>query len=47
MTKKDCGRTTRGEPLTDEIVEKLAAKAEAGFDVDEILRRRGGALTNG
>ncbi len=32
------GRTSSGEPVTDELVEKLAAKAEAGFDVDEILR---------
>ena len=42
MAKKDYGRTRRGEPITDELVEQLAAKAEAGFDVDEILRRRGG-----
>lgn len=40
--KKDYGRAASGEPVTDELVEKLAAKAEAGFDVDEILRRRGG-----
>ena len=40
--KKDYGRTASGEPVTDELVETLAAKAEAGFDVDEILRRRGG-----
>ena len=42
MAKKDYGRTRGGEPITDELVEQLAAKAEAGFDVDEILRRRGG-----
>lgn len=42
MAKKDYGRTRRCEPITDELVEQLAAKAEAGFDVDEILRRRGG-----
>lgn len=41
MTKKDCGRTASGEPITDELVEKLASKAEAGFDADEIIRRRG------
>ena len=42
MAKKDYGRTQSGEPITDELVEKLAAQAEAGFDVDEIIRRRGG-----
>jgi hypothetical protein len=42
MAKKDYGRTRSGEPITDELVEKLGAKADAGFDVDEILRRRGG-----
>ena len=36
-----------GEPVTDELVEKLAAKAEEGFDVEEILRRRGGRPTMG
>ena len=47
MAKKDLGRTRSGEPITDEHVDKLAAKAEAGFDVDEILRRRGGRPTMG
>ncbi len=42
MAKQDYGRTRSGEPITDELVEKLRAKAEEGFDVDEILRRRGG-----
>jgi hypothetical protein len=42
MTKKDHGHTRSGKPITDELIEELATKAEAGFDVDEILRRRGG-----
>jgi len=42
MTKRDYGRTRSGEPITDELLENWVAKAEAGFDVDEILRRRGG-----
>jgi hypothetical protein len=42
MTKRDLGRTRSGKPITDALVEELAAKAEDGFDVDEILRRRGG-----
>ena len=42
MAKKTHGRTASGEPITDELVKKLAGKAEAGYDVDETLRRRGG-----
>ena len=42
MAKKDYGRTRSGKPITDELIEELAAEADAGFDVDEILRRRGG-----
>lgn len=40
--KMTYGRTASGVPITDELIEKLAAKAEAGFDVDETLRRRRG-----
>jgi hypothetical protein len=29
-------------PITDELVDRLAAEAEAGYDVEETLRRRGG-----
>jgi Ribbon-helix-helix protein, copG family len=42
MAKKDYGRTRGGKPITDELVEELARKAEEGFDVEQILRRRGG-----
>ena len=42
MAKKTYGKTKSGVEITDEVVERLAAKAEAGYDVDEILRRRGG-----
>ena len=42
MAKKTYGKTPSGTAITDELVEKLAAQAEAGYDVDEILRRRGG-----
>ncbi|MEA2473429.1 MAG: hypothetical protein QOE06_1344 [Thermoleophilaceae bacterium] len=42
MAEKRYGETASGVPITDELVEKLAAKAEAGFDVDEIRRRRRG-----
>ena len=42
MPKKSYGKTKSGQPITDELVEELAEKAEAGYDVDEMLRRRGG-----
>jgi len=29
-------------PITDKLVAELAEEAEAGYDVDELLRRRGG-----
>jgi hypothetical protein len=40
--KKTHGRTASGKPITDGLVEKLADRAEAGYDVEETLRRRGG-----
>jgi hypothetical protein len=40
--KHTYGKTASGVPITDELIERLAAKAEAGFDVDETLRRRRG-----
>lgn len=42
MEKKTYGKTRRGRPITDELIEELAQKAEEGYDVDEMLRRRGG-----
>jgi predicted HicB family RNase H-like nuclease len=46
MTKTH-GRKKDGKPITDEMVEALADEAEAGYDVEEILRRRGGRPTMG
>jgi len=42
MPKKPYGKTASGVPITDELVAELAEKAAAGYDVDELLRRRGG-----
>ncbi len=42
MAKRSYGRTRSGKLITDELVEEAAKRAEEGFDVDEILRRRGG-----
>lgn len=42
MARKTYGKTRSGKPITDDLVAELAEKAEAGFDPDEIVRRRGG-----
>ncbi len=42
MADRNYGKTARGAPITDELVEKLAKEAEEGFDVEQILRRRRG-----
>ena len=42
MTKKTRGRTRSGKSITDDVVDELASRAEEGFDVDEMIRRRGG-----
>ena len=41
MTAEHHGHTKSGAPLTDELIETLVDEAEAGYDVDEILSRRG------
>lgn len=41
MTKRTYGHTKSGTPITDELIEELAEEAEAGYDVDEIIGRRG------
>jgi hypothetical protein len=38
--KRIRGKTKSGTPISEELVEKLAAEAEAGYDVEEALRRR-------
>jgi hypothetical protein len=42
MAKKTHGKTASGRPITDDLIERLAEKAEAGYDVEETLRRRPG-----
>ena len=41
MTAEHHGHTKSGAPLTDELIEKLADEAEAGYDIEEMLGRRG------
>jgi hypothetical protein len=38
----DQGRTASGVPITDELIDRLAAKAEEGHDVEQLLLRREG-----
>jgi hypothetical protein len=40
--KKAYGKTKSGASIDDELVEKLAGEAEAGYEVEETLRRRVG-----
>ncbi len=42
MVEDTHGTTHSGAQITDELIEQLSEKAEQGFDVDEIIRRRGG-----
>jgi hypothetical protein len=42
MAKKTYGKTAAGTPITDDLVDRLTAKAEAGYDAEETIRRRGG-----
>jgi hypothetical protein len=41
MTKRTYGHTKSGTPITDEFIEGLADEAEGGYDVDELIARRG------
>ncbi|MEA2827744.1 MAG: hypothetical protein QOG43_2183 [Actinomycetota bacterium] len=40
LMTENLGETRSGEPITEELLEKLTAQAD--FDVEEILRRREG-----
>lgn len=40
--RKSYGKTKSGVTIDEKLVSKLAAEAEAGYDVDETLRRRRG-----
>jgi hypothetical protein len=42
MAKKTHGKTMSGKPITDDLIDRLAKKAEAGYDVEETLQRRPG-----
>ena len=41
MTKRTYGHTTSGRPVDDELIDTLVGDAEAGYDVAEIIARRG------
>ena len=40
--RRTYGTARSGRTIDDDLVDELAAKAEHGYDVDQILRRRGG-----
>lgn len=41
MNKPTKHRTSSGKPLTDDVIERLADEAEAGFAPDALAARRG------
>lgn len=41
MTERTYGRTKSGKVISGADIERYAAEAEAGYDVDELIRRRG------
>ncbi len=41
MSKRTYGHTRSGTPVTDALLEQLAEEAERGYDVEEIIARRG------
>jgi hypothetical protein len=41
MTKRTYGHAKSGTPIDDKVIDALADEAEAGYDVGEILARRG------
>jgi hypothetical protein len=38
---REYGHTESGRPITDKLVEELANEAQAGYDVEELIGRRG------
>jgi len=41
MSERVYGHTKSGTPVTDELVEQLADEAERGYNVDQLIARRG------
>jgi predicted DNA-binding protein len=41
MTKRTYGHTKSGKTIDDELIEELADEAEDGYDVDQVIARRG------
>ena len=41
MTSPTHGHTSSGTPIDDTLIETLADEAQAGYDVDELVARRG------
>jgi hypothetical protein len=41
MSERIRGHTKSGKPITDELIEQLADEAERGYDVDDLIARRG------
>jgi hypothetical protein len=46
-SKKDHGKTASGKPITDDLIGELAAKADAGYDIEETTLPGGYLLLEG
>jgi hypothetical protein len=41
MTKRTYGHTKSGTPIDDDLINELADEATAGYEVDDLIARRG------
>jgi len=41
MSRRTYGHTKSGTPITDDLIKGLADEAERGYDVDQLIARRG------
>lgn len=41
MTERVYGHTASGKRITEDVIEQLSQEAERGYDVEELLSRRG------
>jgi len=39
--KRVYGHATSGKPITDEVIDELAAEAAGGYDAEKLIARRG------
>jgi hypothetical protein len=45
VAENSYGRTASGREITEELIDEIVAEAEAGYDVDALIARRGARTT--